>query len=67
MTAQRGEVRVSVLGVTYNQRSVRQALDSVLGPTHRNLERVVVDDASTDRSAESAERLAVLVRPEPRA
>jgi glycosyltransferase involved in cell wall biosynthesis len=40
------------------ERFLGEALDSVLGQTHRNLELVVVDDGSIDRSAEIAERFA---------
>ena len=40
------------------ERFLDDALNSVLGQTYRNLELVVVDDGSTDRSAEIAERFA---------
>jgi glycosyltransferase involved in cell wall biosynthesis len=40
------------------ERFLAEAIDSVLGQTYRNLELVVVDDGSTDRSAEIAERFA---------
>ncbi len=38
------------------ERFLEEAIDSVLGQTYRNLELVVVDDGSTDRSAEIADR-----------
>jgi glycosyltransferase involved in cell wall biosynthesis len=40
------------------ERFLAEAIDSVLDQTYRNLELVVVDDGSTDRSAEIAERFA---------
>jgi glycosyltransferase involved in cell wall biosynthesis len=40
------------------ERFLAEAIDSVLGQTYRNLELVVVDDGSTDHSAEIAERFA---------
>jgi glycosyltransferase involved in cell wall biosynthesis len=40
------------------ERFLGEAIDSVLGQTYRNLELVVVDDGSTDHSAEIAERFA---------
>jgi glycosyltransferase involved in cell wall biosynthesis len=47
MTA--AEPRVSAVVTTYNYaRFLPDALDSVLGQTHRNLEVVVIDDGSTD-------------------
>jgi glycosyltransferase involved in cell wall biosynthesis len=38
------------------ERFLAEALDSVLGQTYSNIELVIVDDDSTDRSAEIAER-----------
>ena len=44
---------VSVLMAVYNgERHLPAAIDSILGQTHRNFEFVIVDDGSTDRSAE---------------
>jgi glycosyltransferase involved in cell wall biosynthesis len=40
------------------ERFLADAIDSVLGQTYSNLELVVVDDGSTDHSAEVAERFA---------
>jgi glycosyltransferase involved in cell wall biosynthesis len=40
------------------ERFLAEAIESVLGQTYRNLELVVVDDGSTDRSAEIAELFA---------
>jgi glycosyltransferase involved in cell wall biosynthesis len=38
------------------ERFLAEALDSIFGQTYSNLELVIVDDGSTDRSAEIAER-----------
>lgn len=47
---------VSVLMPVFNgERYVRQAVDSVLAQTYKNFELVVVDDGSTDKSAEIVE------------
>src|SRR5688572_21702961 len=44
---------VTVLMAVYNgERHVRAAIESVLSQTHRNFEFLIVDDGSTDRSAE---------------
>ena len=40
------------------ERFLAEAIDSVLRQTYHNLELVVVDDGSTDRSAEIAGRVA---------
>lgn len=47
------EPLVSVLVASFNhERFVEQALDSVVGQSHRNLELIIVDDCSTDGSVE---------------
>jgi len=44
---------VTVLMAVYNgERHVRDAIDSILSQTHRDFEFVIVDDGSTDRTAE---------------
>lgn len=46
-------MKLSVILPVYNaQRSVRRCMRSVLGQSERDLELIVVDDGSTDRSAE---------------
>jgi glycosyltransferase involved in cell wall biosynthesis len=46
-------VRVSVIMPVYNgERYLAQAIESMLAQTHRDLELLVIDDGSTDRSAE---------------
>jgi glycosyltransferase involved in cell wall biosynthesis/predicted SAM-dependent methyltransferase len=48
--------RVSVILPTYNRASLlKYALDSVMSQTYRDLEVIVVDDGSTDKTAEIAE------------
>lgn len=45
---------VSVVIPVYNgKRFLRQAIDSVLGQTHSQVEVIAIDDGSTDKSAES--------------
>lgn len=44
---------VSIICLCYNhERFIKEALDSVLAQTYPNLEMIVVDDMSTDKSAE---------------
>jgi glycosyltransferase involved in cell wall biosynthesis len=50
-------VPVSVLMPVYNaERYIGAAIDSILGQTHRDFELLVVDDGSTDKSRQIAER-----------
>lgn len=54
-----GQPLVSVVLPTRNRsRLLRRAVESVLGQTHRNLELIVVNDASTDDTAAVLEQLA---------
>ena len=53
--------RVSVLiGCWNNAGTLRQAADSILGQTFRDLELVIVDDGSTDATPEIASKLHTL-------
>jgi CDP-glycerol glycerophosphotransferase len=57
--AELGTPELTVVVIGYNDRAnLPDAISSVLGQTLRHLEVVVVDDASTDGSAEVAERIA---------
>ena len=50
---------ISVIIPTYNRaRSIRRAVEGVLAQTYREIEVIVVDDASTDDSTAIVERLA---------
>jgi glycosyltransferase involved in cell wall biosynthesis len=50
---------VSVICLCYNhERFVTEAIQSVLNQTYRNLEIIIVDDKSTDRSRDQIERIA---------
>jgi glycosyltransferase involved in cell wall biosynthesis len=60
--------RVSVVIPAYNaERYLREAIDSVLGQTHQDLELIVVDDGSTDSTpailASYGERIRVVTQP----
>jgi glycosyltransferase involved in cell wall biosynthesis len=59
MASQRSSVPlVSVLMASYNHaRFIRQAIESVWNQTHPNMELIVVDDGSEDRSVEIIEEL----------
>ncbi len=47
-----GRPKVSVVMTFYNgEKYLKEALDSILGQTFRDFEFIIVDDASTDRSA----------------
>jgi len=49
---------ISVVMPSYNhERYIGAAVDSVLGQTYSNLELIIVDDGSTDNSAEILERI----------
>src|SRR5438445_2990879 len=51
-------VKVSVVIPTYNRaRVVGEAIESALAQTHGNLEAIVIDDGSTDDTAERVGRL----------
>lgn len=51
-----GEALVSVIMPVYNAEAfLREAIQSILSQTHQNLELLVIDDASTDKSLAIAE------------
>jgi glycosyltransferase involved in cell wall biosynthesis len=51
--------RVTVICLCYNhERFVREAINSVLHQSYKNIQLIVVDDASTDKSKEIIERMA---------
>jgi glycosyltransferase involved in cell wall biosynthesis len=53
MTASHGKPLISLLLLTYNhEKFVAEALDSVLSQTYSPLEIVIIDDCSSDRTAE---------------
>ncbi len=48
---------ISVVIPAYNhERFLRETIDSVLGQSYENLELIIVDDGSTDKSAEVIRR-----------
>ena len=50
---------ISVIMAAYNaEKTIGQAIDSVLEQTYPNLELLVVDDSSKDRTAELVARIA---------
>ncbi len=63
MTAERELPLVSVCIGSYNrEKYIRETLDSVCGQTYPNIEIIVVDDASTDRTVEIVESYGRRVR-----
>jgi glycosyltransferase involved in cell wall biosynthesis len=62
-TPSAGEPFVSVILAVHNREScVARAIESVLSQTYRNVELIVVDDGSTDRTAQVAQRYGKRVR-----
>jgi len=54
---------ISVIIPVYNgERYLSEAIESVLAQTYRTIEVIVIDDGSTDRSADVARRYAPLIR-----
>ena len=51
------QIKLSVIVPVYNvEPYIRRCLDSILAQTYENLEIILVDDGSTDRSGVSGER-----------
>ena len=52
---------ISVVIPTYNRaQTIRMAVDSVLNQTYRDIELIIVDDASTDGTADIIREIAVV-------
>lgn len=50
------DMKVSVLTVTYNhENSIGKCIESILSQNYKNWEQIIVDDGSTDRTADIAE------------
>ncbi len=53
ISQERQEQKISVIVTVYNiERYLERAVDSILSQTYRNLEVILVDDGSTDKSGE---------------
>ena len=51
-----GSLKVSIVVPVFNgEKYIRKALASILGQTYKNIECIVVDDGSTDRTVEICE------------
>ena len=53
MNTRLSNIKVSVITPTYNdEKYITQPLDSILNQTHKNLELLIVDDCSTDKTVD---------------